>query len=342
RGLLSGGGQRRHAQACRPRARHGAGSGGAVPGRTFGRAGPDQLAPARRSDPRAARQSGRHGGNGHARAPEHFRDRQQLGFPRPGDQEPARDGRSARIAGQSAGPQGGTFSDPQRRRACRLAGARRPIQQKGDDRMKRANPAVVGGFVVGAVVLVVIGLLVFGGIGWFAQTNTYIAYFPGSVKGLQVGAPVDFRGVTIGEVKEIRVLFDPAQVSARIPVIMELDPTQIDVIGGREVVTQPEDADQLLEAGLAAQLQLQSLLTGLLFVNLDFYPEAQARLVGGEQPYPEIPTIPSDLEQLQERAGDVAARLPDLLDQLNGLLAEANRALGQTSEDFSSIVSDLA
>jgi len=208
--------------------------------------------------------------------------------------------------------------------------------------MKRANPAVVGGFVVGAVVLVVIGLLVFGGIGWFAQTNTYIAYFPGSVKGLQVGAPVDFRGVTIGEVKEIRVLFDPAQVSARIPVIMELDPTQIDVIGGREVVTQPEDADQLLEAGLAAQLQLQSLLTGLLFVNLDFYPEAQARLVGGEQPYPEIPTIPSDLEQLQERAGDVAARLPDLLDQLNGLLAEVNRALGQTSEDFSSIVSDLA
>src|SRR5690606_4992530 len=175
-----------------------------------------------------------------------------------------------------------------------------------------------------------------------AQTNTYIAYFPGSVKGLQVGAPVDFRGVTIGEVKEIRVLFDPAQVSARIPVIMELDPTQIDVIGGREVVTQPEDADQLLEAGLAAQLQLQSLLTGLLFVNLDFYPEAQARLVGGEQPYPEIPTIPSDLEQLQERAGDVAARLPDLLDQLNGLLAEANRALGQTSEDFSSIVSELA
>src|SRR5690606_41996368 len=97
---------------------------------------------------------------------------------------------------RSAGPQGGTFSDPQRRRACRLAGARRPIRQKGDDRMKRANPAVVGGFVVGAIVLVVIGLLVFGGIGWFAQTNTYIAYFPGSVKGLQVGAPVDFRGGT--------------------------------------------------------------------------------------------------------------------------------------------------
>ena len=47
-------------------------------------------------------------------------------------------------------------------------------------------------------------------------------------------------------------------------------------------------------------------------MNLDFYPEGRARLVGGDQPYPEIPTIPSDLEQLQESAGDIAARLPDL------------------------------
>lgn len=208
--------------------------------------------------------------------------------------------------------------------------------------MKRANPAVVGGFVVGAIALVVLGLLVFGGAGWFVQRNTYVAYFPGSVKGLQVGAQVDFRGVTIGEVKEIRVLYDPQQVSARIPVIMDLDLSQIDVVGGGDIVSQPQDPEQLIEAGLAAQLQLQSLLTGLLFVNLDFHPGAQARAVGGDQPYPEIPTIPSDLAQLQESAGDIAGRLPDLLDQLNGLLTEVNRALDQTSDNFSSIVSDTA
>jgi paraquat-inducible protein B len=208
--------------------------------------------------------------------------------------------------------------------------------------MKRANPAVIGGFVIGAVALLVIGLLVFGGAGWFVQRDTFIAYFPGSVKGLHVGAPVDFRGVTIGQVKEIRVLFDPRQLDARIPVIMELDATQIDVAGGAPVLTQPEGAKELIDAGLGAQLQLQSLLTGLLFVNLDFYPKGQARLVGGDQPYTEIPTIPSDLEQLQESAADVAARLPDLLDQLNGVLAEMNRALDRTSDDFSSIVSDVA
>ena len=208
--------------------------------------------------------------------------------------------------------------------------------------MTRANPAVVGGFVVGAIALIVVGLLLFGGTGWFVQHNRYIAYFPGSVKGLQVGAPVDFRGVTIGEVTEIRVLYDPQKVSARIPVIMELDPTRIEITGRQGVETQPEDVERLIEAGFRAQLQSQSLLTGLLFVNLDFYPDKPPRLVGGDEPYPEIPTIPSDLEQLQQTAGDVAARMPALLDQLNGLLTELNQALDQTSGDFSSIVSDVA
>jgi paraquat-inducible protein B len=208
--------------------------------------------------------------------------------------------------------------------------------------MSRANPAVVGGFVIGAIALIVIGLLVFGGTGWFVPHNKYVAYFPGSVKGLQVGAPVDFRGVTIGEVTDIKVLFNPEEVSARIPVVMELDPTGIEVVGRGEIIAASEDAERLIKAGFRAQLQSQSLLTGLLFVNLDFYPNAPVRLVGGDEPYPEIPTIPSGFEQLQQSAGDVAARLPALLDQLNGLLTDLNQSLDQTSGDFGSIVGDVA
>ena len=208
--------------------------------------------------------------------------------------------------------------------------------------MNRANPAVVGAFVIGAIALIVIGLLVFGGTGWFVQRNQYVAYFPGSVKGLQVGAPVDFRGVTIGEVTDIKVLFNPQDVSARIPVVMELDPSQIEVAGRDVIVSEEEDAERLIKAGFRAQLQSQSLLTGLLFVNLDFYPDAPVRLVGGDEPYPEIPTIPSGFEQLQQSAGDVAARLPALLDQLNGLLADLNQSLDQTSGDFRSIIGDFA
>jgi paraquat-inducible protein B len=208
--------------------------------------------------------------------------------------------------------------------------------------MNRANPALVGGFVIGAITLVVIGLLVFGGTGWLVQHNKYVAYFPGSVKGLQVGAPVDFRGVTIGQVTNIKVMFNPQEVTARIPVVMELDPTQIAVTGRDQSISPGEDAERLIKGGLRAQLQSQSLLTGLLFVNLDFYPGAPVRLVGGDEPYPEIPTIPSGFEQLQQSAGDIATRLPHLLDQLNGLLTDLNQTLKQTSGGVGSVVSDVA
>ena len=208
--------------------------------------------------------------------------------------------------------------------------------------MSKANPAVVGGFVVGAIALIVIGLLVFGGSGWFAQRQKYIAYFPGSVKGLQVGAPVDFRGVTIGQVTSVKVLFNPKEVNARIPVMMEFDPTQIEVVGDEQLVGGNEGTQRLITAGLRAQLQSQSLLTGLLFVNLDFYPNAPVRLVNGGEPYPEIPTIPSEFEQLQRSAGDIATRVPVLLDQLNGLLTDLNQTLKQTSGGFGTVVSDVA
>jgi paraquat-inducible protein B len=208
--------------------------------------------------------------------------------------------------------------------------------------MNRANPAVIGGFVIGAIALIVLGLLAFGSTNWFAKRNKYVAYFPGSVKGLQVGAPVDFRGVTIGRVTDIKVMFNPAEVSARIPVVMEFDPTQIEVVGGERIIAGAAGARRLIDAGFRAQLQSQSLLTGLLFVNLDFLPKSPVRLVGGQGPYPEIPTIPSEFEQLQQTAGDVAARLPQLLDRLNGLLADLTETLNQTSGGFGSVVSDVA
>jgi paraquat-inducible protein B len=208
--------------------------------------------------------------------------------------------------------------------------------------MSKANPALIGGFVIGAIALLVIGLLVFGGTGWFAQRNKYVAYFPGSVKGLRVGAPVDFRGVSIGQVTEIRVVFDPAHVSASIPVIMEFDPSLIVVVGAGPILSEAQDAQRLIDAGLRAQLQSQSLLTGLLFVNLDFRKDAPLRLVGGAQPYPEIPTIPSEIEQLQQSAGDVASELPGLVKNLNQLLTTVDQELQASKGSFQGIVADVA
>jgi paraquat-inducible protein B len=208
--------------------------------------------------------------------------------------------------------------------------------------MNKANPTVIGAFVVGAIALIVIGLLVFGGANWFAKRNTFIAYFPGSVKGLRVGAPVDFRGVNIGQVTDIRVAFNPNDITARIPVVLQLDPSRIDVAGMQRVRSDQEQVKGLIKAGFRAQLQSQSLLTGLLFINLDFEPDTPVRLVGGKQPYPEIPTIPSGLEQLQATAGDIAAQLPGLIAKLNDILGNVSTQLQATSGDFREIVADIA
>lgn len=208
--------------------------------------------------------------------------------------------------------------------------------------MSKANPAVIGGFVVGAIALVVIGLLVFGGANWFAERNTVIAYFPGSVRGLRVGAPVDFRGVTIGQVTEIKVLFDPEDVSARIPVVMEFDPAHIEMVGAEPDLSPEEDTERLIEAGFRAQLQSQSLLTGLLFVNLDFHEDAPLRLVGGDQPYPEIPTIPSGMERIEATAGEVADQLPTMIAQLTDILTQLNATFSGSSGDLEAIMSDVA
>src|ERR687892_2432980 len=95
---------------------------------------------------------------------------------------------------------------------------------------KQASPTLIGAFVIGAIALVVAGLLVFGSGTFFADRLTWVTYFPGSVKGLRVGAPVNFRGVRIGEVTGIQVLYDENDGSMVIPVVMEVVTGQVTII----------------------------------------------------------------------------------------------------------------
>ena len=167
---------------------------------------------------------------------------------------------------------------------------------------KPANKALIGGFVVGAVALIVAGILIFGSGRFLGETYKFVMYFDGSVKGLNVGSSVVFRGVEIGRVIDILLRYNPADMSVKIPVIIEIDPERVEVIGGI-----PRDPDsqkvirQLVERGLRARLQMQSLVTGQLMVELDFHPNKPAKLVGSDTEYPEIPTIPSPLKELSRR-----------------------------------------
>jgi paraquat-inducible protein B len=206
---------------------------------------------------------------------------------------------------------------------------------------RQANPKLIGAFVLGGLALLGLGLVIFGGTRWFGERSTYVAYFGGSVKGLQVGAPVDFRGVTIGQVTEIRIRYDASDGSMQIPVLMAIAPERIAVVGADQVIEAPDDLDDLISRGLRAQLQVQSIVTGLLFIELDLYPEAPLNLVGAIDDYPEVPTIPSTMEQLEQTLGDVTQQVPELLRNVNTLLAQVSSGLGEQGA-VQKILDDLA
>ena len=223
---------------------------------------------------------------------------------------------------------------------------------------KRANPTVVGGFVIGALALAVIALLVIGSGTFFGPKHQFVCFFRGNVNGLKVGAPVKFRGVPIGSVIAVRINLPGVPVSnvisrisrarartLQLPVIIELDEKQFVGLGGGRKTMEPSQLKRLIDAGLRARLSTESLLTGLLYVDLDFYPDSPAKLVlkPGQTRYLEIPTVPTQFEVIQEAALRALARLdridfPGLILSMKEAAASV-RDLAQSEQLKSAIVS---
>src|SRR5208282_1219362 len=130
---------------------------------------------------------------------------------------------------------------------------------------KQASKSLIGAFVLGALVLVVAGIVVFGSDKFFRKVNKNVMFFEGSVKGLQIGAPVMFRGVQIGHVTNIVLEVNAKDLTAFIPVYTEIYPQKIVPIGSNVSYDQ-RYLQALIDKGLRAQLQLQSFVTGQLMV----------------------------------------------------------------------------
>ncbi len=165
---------------------------------------------------------------------------------------------------------------------------------------KEVNPTLIGGFVVGALVLVVAAVIVFGSGRLFTQREQYVAFFEGSVFGLNHGAPVICKGVRVGTVTGIELLGDPREMTMQIAVFFETEPKRIHVLGRRPSFDSEERMQRMIEHGLRARLEMQSFLTRQLMVVLDFYPETPVRLAGIETGYQEVPTIRSGMQELLE------------------------------------------
>lgn len=201
---------------------------------------------------------------------------------------------------------------------------------------KKANPAVVGAFVVGAVVLAVVGVALFGSGQMFRTVYPYVLYFTGDVNGLKVGAPVKFKGVEIGSVKDVLLnvselgIFDTsapelASGKVRIPVIIELDADALAQKGGR-IKPDPKTIKLLIDRGLRGQLSMESFVTGLLYVKLDMFPGSPLDLVADPTvKYTEIPTLPTPLEEAQSKAAEFLAKLKEA--NIQGLVENLGNAV---------------
>jgi paraquat-inducible protein B len=170
---------------------------------------------------------------------------------------------------------------------------------------KQTNKTLIGGFVVGAVALIVAGVLIFGSGKFFQVSSKYVLFFRGSLKGLNVGAPVLFQGVQVGSVIDITIEADAEDQTAQIPVTIEIHPKKFKVVRGKRASDPYENLPLLIERGLRAQLQQQSFVTGQLMIGLDYYPDTPVRLVGIDTDYPEVPTIPTPLETLSKTFRDL-------------------------------------
>lgn len=182
---------------------------------------------------------------------------------------------------------------------------------------KKISPAMIGAFVIGAVALIVIAILVFGSGRLFRQTRDFVLYFDNSVNGLRVGAPVKFKGVEVGSVKDIRLQLEKGAEVNKIPVIIEIDLEKLTSRGATLDITVNREVFRkaIVDRGLRGQLEMESLVTGLLYVALDFLPGTPINLVqrtNGDYKYPEIPTLPTSLEQAKDAVTRILSKLEEI------------------------------
>lgn len=185
----------------------------------------------------------------------------------------------------------------------------------------KANKTVIGAFVIGAVALLIIAVVVFGSGAFFKQSDKYVLFFDGSVKGLSVGAPVIFRGVKIGNVSEISPIYDPKEKKVLIAVVIDVELSRVE--GYPDKIGYP-NYGVLLKKGLRAGLEIQNFITGQLMIAFDFYTDEPAKMYGVVKKYPELPTLP-----VSPAIFDVMNQLPvkDIADNLKQTVAGINNLI---------------
>ncbi len=210
---------------------------------------------------------------------------------------------------------------------------------------RKSKPALLGLFVVGALSLIFLTVVLLAGGGLWTRKQQAVMHFGGSIYGLQVGAPVVFRGVRVGSVADIGLSYDRGGDRVLIPVLADLEPQMLrNAIGGGRMGDPGEALSGLVERGLRAQLAMQSLLTGQLYVDLDFHPEKPGMRVSQDPAQREIPTISTTFQELRSQVEELdlkrlVADISAIASSTRGLLA--NPELHQALRDVAGASTQL-
>jgi paraquat-inducible protein B len=196
---------------------------------------------------------------------------------------------------------------------------------------RRANPKLVGAFVLAAIGLAVAAALVFGSFTLFEPTRKFVVFFQGTVDGLAQGSQVLFRGVSIGKVVDIGIRYDPRDSSFEIPVIIEIRPGVIAKYSAPATLS-AEGLQRLIEEGLRARLETSSLVTGQQVVQLNFFPGTPVKLAQTDLPYYQLPTLPSPTQQLMSSIDAAAQDLPTLIRKATALVDRGQSFLSPDNE----------
>jgi paraquat-inducible protein B len=190
----------------------------------------------------------------------------------------------------------------------------------------------------------------------YTRSTPYLLYFDQSVRGLTVGSPVEFRGIPVGEVTDVKLELDAESGRFRIPVQVEIEPERFTSATPDEAMRR-DLLDRMVATGLRAQLKSGNLLTGQLLVSLDIHEDAKPAQIVWSGSVPEFPTIPTPIEEItsnltrlverlsqfpvekigKELAGSLAslhatlAKSEGVAPALEATLAQAERALASTN-----------
>ncbi|MBQ8661613.1 MAG: MCE family protein [Alphaproteobacteria bacterium] len=209
---------------------------------------------------------------------------------------------------------------------------------------KEPNKRLIGLFIVSglSVLLIVIGLFLREKIFYGNNSKTLVMYFEESINGLNVGAPVVFKGVQIGKVANIDLIADTNTLDFSIPVYVRMVQRGQGDINSNEFDTKIELLNALIDKGLRARLTTQSYLTGLLMIELEMLPDTKiVRRNPKDSPYLEIPTVLSPIGELSKGIQDLPIRQSvekfnlffdklnnKIMPQVEQIVANVNRTVG--------------